>query len=101
MYTIRSTITDDDGGVLKVPGVLVVVYDTRGGTARGDGSVGPDHFDFTVSYPSPSATEPVGTVNVCLPPNLRPRHHPHLDSLVVTPPCKGAYTGAPQTDPYH
>ena len=104
MYTIRSVITDDDGGALKVPGVLVVVYDPAGGAARGTGRLkAGDGFDFTAGYPARSATEPDGQVTVALPArlNLDLRNHQHLDWLVVTPDGKLAVKGTAERDPGH
>jgi hypothetical protein len=106
MYTITSVVTDDDGGVLKVPGVLVVVYDPAAGTARGTGRLTPGDggaFEFTASYPGLSATEPAGAVTFALPPQLRLnlRNHQHLDWLVVTPDGKLAIKGTAERSPGH
>jgi hypothetical protein len=102
MYTIRSVVTDDDGGVLNVPGVIVVVYDPAAGAARGSGRLD-GAFDFTASYPRPSATEPDGSVAVTLPPrlNLDLRNHQHLEWLVVTPNGKIAIKGTAEGSPGH
>jgi hypothetical protein len=104
MYTIRSVVTDDDGGVLRVPGVLVVVYDPAAGAVRGNGSLKPGQeggFDFTARYPRRSATEPDGTVSFTLEPrlNLDLRNHQHLDWLVVTPDGKIAIKGTAERSP--
>ena len=61
MYTVTSTVTDDDGGVGRAPGVLVVVYDPVAGPVRGSGRLGPGGagaFDFVAGYPRRSATGP-------------------------------------------
>src|SRR6266516_4117364 len=106
MYTIRSVVTDDDGGVLRVPGVLVVVYDPAAGAARGNGRLKPGQaggFDFTARYPLRSATVPEGDVSFALPSrlNLDLRNHQHLDWLVVTPDGKIAIKGTAESAPGH
>ena len=70
MYTIGATVTDDDGGVGRAPGVLVIVYDPTAGAVRGSGRLKPTGdggFDFTASYPQLSAAEPGGSVTFALP----------------------------------
>jgi PKD domain len=91
MYTVTSTVTDDDGGVGRAPGVLVVVYDPAAGPVHASGP----GFDVTARYPQPSAAEPEGTVTYALPPrlNLDLRNHQHLDWLVVTPDGRFAIKG--------
>lgn len=103
MYTITSVITDDDGGVLNVPGVLVIVYDPAAGAARGTGRLSSGAFDFTARYPAPSTTEPGGSVTVALPSrlNLDLRNHQHLDWLVVTVDGKLAIKGTAERSPGH
>jgi hypothetical protein len=98
MYTIKSVVTDDDGGTLRVPGVLVIVYGPAAGRAQGNGWLKPDHdggFDFTASYPPGSAAGPDGAVTFALPSqmNLDLRNHQHLEWLVVTPDGKIAIKG--------
>ena len=71
MYTVTSTVTDDDGGVGRAPGVLVVVYDPAAGPVRGSGRLGPGGagaFDFVAGYPRRSATAPDGVLTFALPP---------------------------------
>src|SRR2546423_13014068 len=75
MFTVKTVVTDDDGGSAEAPGLLVVVYDPAAGPARGSGRIRSGRFDFTASYP-PAATGPVGSVGVDLPPPLGPRDPP-------------------------
>lgn len=104
MYTIRPTITDDDGGVSDATNVMVVVYDPAAGVAQGNGWLnqsGNGGFDFTSSYPLRSATVPDGAVTFALPPalNLNLRNHQHLEWLVVTPDGKIAVKGTAERVP--
>jgi len=98
MYTVTSTVTDDDGGVGRAPGVLVVVYDPAAGPVRGSGRLGPGGagaFDFVAGYPRRSATAPDGVLTFALPPavNLDLHDHQRLDWLVVTPAGRFAVKG--------
>ena len=98
VYTVASTVTDDDGGVGRAPGVLVIVYDPAAGAVRGSGRLKPagdGAFHFTASYPQPSATGPDGSVTFALPAKtgVNLRNHQHLDWLVATADGKIAIKG--------
>jgi hypothetical protein len=104
MYTIKPTITDDDGGVSDATSVMVIVYDPAAGVAQGNGwlnAPGDGGFDFTSSYPLRSATVPDGAVTFALPPslNLNLRNHQHIEWLVVTPDGKIAIKGTAERIP--
>lgn len=103
MYTVKPTITDDDGGV-DGDSVLVVVYDPKAGVPSGNGwldAPGQGGFDFTASYATAASTIPDGAVTFALPPaaNLNLRNHQHLDWLVVTPDGKIAIKGTAERIP--
>lgn len=80
MYTIRSTVTDDDGGVSAPTSVMVVVFDPIGHWANADGSylstagaltaspdaTGEAWFHLAAKY-YPQNAMPLGTATTWLP----------------------------------
>jgi hypothetical protein len=103
MYTIKTTVTDDDTGAGQEE-VMVIVYDPKAGVARGNGwldAPGVGGFDFTSSYPTPAATVPDGATTFAVPPelNLNLRNHQRLEWLVVTRDGKVAIKGRAERIP--
>ncbi|QCB94804.1 PKD domain-containing protein [Cellulomonas shaoxiangyii] len=115
MYTIRVTVTDDDGASASAE-VMVVVYDPDAGAANADGSVttppgayvpnpgrtGDEWFHLTARYYGSTATVPTGQVKTWLAdgaPNFRfDSGSSGLEWLVVTPDGKIAAKGQGHVD---
>lgn len=108
MYTIKVTVTDDDGGA-DSESVMVVVYDPAGAFANADGSVvsppgaltthsgasGEEWFHLTGRYNRVTDTVPLGTAKTWLTGTdfLVDAGNGGLEWLVVTPDGKIAAKG--------
>jgi len=86
LYTVKVTVTDDDGGASTSTYQYVVVYDPNAGSVNGSGwmptSAGKAEFGFDVRYRR-GATTPSGTLTFVLPGTLFKATA--FDWLVVTP----------------
>jgi hypothetical protein len=96
MYTMKVTVTDDDGGEDSTE-VMVVVYDPRAGLLTGTGKVD-DHTTYAAvaKYLTTDSTKPVGTLALSAPVSGDERltfTTTNLEWLVITPDAKTAVKG--------
>ncbi|MGW5645230.1 endonuclease/exonuclease/phosphatase family protein [Saccharopolyspora sp. NPDC003752] len=95
MYTVRATVTDDDGGS-DTTSMLVVVYDPTAGLLASAGTTGDETFVASAKYPAEDSAKPLGTY--VLRAGSTQLVTTSFDWLVITPDGKAALRGTGTVD---